>query len=131
MPRTGLEFNHVIVYSRDVDRSLKFYHDLLGFRIIEHVEGYARLRSPRGRTTLALHQGVGRASDRSLPVVLYFETPDLVRFCRRLRRARVRFEQLPKKMPWGWTHAYLRDPDGHSVSLYWAGRQRFRKTGVN
>jgi hypothetical protein len=31
-------------------------------------------------------------------------------------------------MPWGWRHAYLDDPDGHEVSLYWAGRKRFQKT---
>jgi hypothetical protein len=31
-------------------------------------------------------------------------------------------------MPWGWRHAYLRDPDGHEVSLYWAGKARFKKT---
>jgi hypothetical protein len=31
-------------------------------------------------------------------------------------------------MPWGWQHAYLRDPDGHQLSLYWAGPKRFRKT---
>jgi hypothetical protein len=31
-------------------------------------------------------------------------------------------------MPWGWKHAYLDDPDGHEVSLYWAGAKRFKKT---
>ena len=36
--------------------------------------------------------------------------------------------QPPKLMPWGWKHAYLNDPDGHEISLYWAGRKRFQKT---
>jgi len=31
-------------------------------------------------------------------------------------------------MPWGWRHAYLNDPDGHEISLYWAGENRMRKT---
>jgi len=35
---------------------------------------------------------------------------------------------MPKRMPWGWDHAYLDDPDGHEVSLYWAGTKRLRKT---
>jgi hypothetical protein len=30
-------------------------------------------------------------------------------------------------MPWGWKHAYLDDPDGHEVSLYWAGAKRLKK----
>jgi hypothetical protein len=33
-------------------------------------------------------------------------------------------------MPWGWEHAYLNDPDGHEVSLYWAGDKRFRKSKI-
>ena len=36
--------------------------------------------------------------------------------------------QLPRMMPWGWRHAYLNDPDGHEISLYWAGENRMRKT---
>ena len=31
-------------------------------------------------------------------------------------------------MPWGWRHAYLDDPDGHEISLYWAGPNRMAKT---
>jgi uncharacterized glyoxalase superfamily protein PhnB len=59
---------------------------------------------------------------------LYFEVKGLDTFCRTLRRKGVRIDQMPKDMPWGWKHAYLRDPDGHEISLYWAGQARFRKT---
>jgi hypothetical protein len=38
------------------------------------------------------------------------------------------FEQMPKDMPWGWRHAYLRDPDGRQISLYSAGAKRLGKT---
>ena len=31
-------------------------------------------------------------------------------------------------MPWGWRHAYLNDPEGHEISLYWAGEQRMQKS---
>jgi hypothetical protein len=36
--------------------------------------------------------------------------------------------KLPRMMPWGWRHAYLNDPDGHEISLYWAGENRMKKT---
>jgi len=36
--------------------------------------------------------------------------------------------QMPRMMPWGWRHAYLDDPDGHELSLYWAGANRMKKT---
>jgi len=128
-----LAFNHAMLYARNVERALRFYRRL-GFRLIEKFPargggGYARLRAPRGRATLALHKlGEGVRSTRSPGVRLYFETPGLEQFCRRLAKSGVRFKQKPKRMPWGWTHAYLDDPDGHEISLYWAGAKRLRKS---
>lgn len=124
-----LEFNHAMIYVRDRDRALRFYAGELGFRLVEKLPGYARLRSPGGRTTIALHElGEGVRSVRSEGIRLYFETRHLERFCARLARRGVRFKQMPQRMPWGWMHAYLDDPDGHEISLYWAGAKRFRKS---
>jgi catechol 2,3-dioxygenase-like lactoylglutathione lyase family enzyme len=126
MRETAVTLNHAIIWVKDVPRALRFYQDGLGFRVIEAMPGYARLRSSRGGATLALHA----TNDRKPPpgtrqVVLYFETPRLTETCQRLIRRGVRFDQMPRRMPWGWDHAYLRDPDGHEISLYWAGRKRF------
>lgn len=129
-----LAFNHAMIYVRSVERALRFYRGRLGFRLIEKFPprgraGYARLRAPRGPATIALHKlGEGVRSTQSPGVRLYFETRRLEELCRRLARAGVRFKQKPKRMPWGWTHAYLNDPDGHEVSLYWAGTKRLRKS---
>jgi len=129
MPARGISLNHVILYVGRVGPALKFYRDQLGFKVIESMEGYARLKSPTGGATLALHVTKNpRQRTEGHPVVLYFETRDLYRVCTRLRTKGVRFDQLPERMPWGWDHAYLRDPDGHPISLYWAGRKRFQKT---
>jgi hypothetical protein len=38
------------------------------------------------------------------------------------------FTQGPQRMAWGWDHAYLTDPDGHELSLYFAGPARLRAT---
>jgi len=126
-PRAAL--NHVIIYVRNVGPALRFYRDRLGFQEIESMPGYARLKGPRGSATLALHASDerGRQAGRR-PVVLYFETADLRALCRSLVRNGVHLDQPPKRMPWGWEHAYLRDPDGHRISLYRAGRRRFRPT---
>jgi catechol 2,3-dioxygenase-like lactoylglutathione lyase family enzyme len=125
----GPVFNHAMIYVRDVGRALEFYEGTLGFRRIENFGGYARLRTPGGSTTLALHKlGEDVHSTESPGVRLYFEVKQLRRFCARLARRGVAFKQKPKHMPWGWDHAYLYDPDGHEVSLYWAGAKRLRKT---
>jgi uncharacterized glyoxalase superfamily protein PhnB len=58
---------------------------------------------------------------------LYFEVKELDSFCKRLEASGVKFSQMPKVMPWGWKHAYLDDPDGHEVSLYWSGSKRLQK----
>lgn len=129
--RGGPMFNHAMIYTRDVARARAFYEGLLGFRAIETFPGYVRLRSPAGKTTLALHAlGEGATSAEAPGIRLYFEVQRLRQFCAQLARRGVRFKQGPKRMPWGWDHAYLDDPDGHEVSLYWAGEKRFRRSAM-
>jgi catechol 2,3-dioxygenase-like lactoylglutathione lyase family enzyme len=129
----GLDFNHALIYTRDVAASLHFYSDLLGFKLIDWMEWearpvYARLRAPRGTSTIALHLlERGQTLPEFGAIRLYFEIKDLEKFCKHLETAGVALKQKPKLMPWGWKHAYVDDPDGHEVSLYWAGAKRFQK----
>ncbi len=128
-----LTFNHAMIYAKDVQRALGFYRDLLGFKLVDEFrhEGtpvYARLRAPGGDATIALHlagPGTPLASDG---VRLYFDVRELEEFCRKLQAKGFYMTQMPRMMPWGWRHAYLNDPDGHEISLYWAGENRMKKT---
>ena len=128
-----LTFNHAMIYVKDVSRALGFYRDLLGFKLIEDfrydgVPVYARLSAPGGDGTIALHQAGPGASLVSEGVRLYFEVRDLDDFCRKLVRKGFYITQMPRQMEWGWRHAYLNDPDGHEISLYWAGEMRWKKS---
>ncbi|HKW65182.1 MAG TPA: VOC family protein [Candidatus Acidoferrum sp.] len=124
-----IEFNHAMVYVRDLTPALKFYVDQLGFKTVEVYEhAYARLRSPKGSTSIALHVAPPHEQVSAEGVRLYFEVKELDDVCARLQVAGVQLTQPPKIMPWGWRHAYLNDPDGHEISLYWAGKKRFQKT---
>ena len=129
-----MTFNHAMIYVRRIEPALRFYRDRLGFRLIETFRWqgravYARLRSPRGNTSIALHlpERGDRPNTRS-GIRLYFEVKNLERVCARLKKSGVKFKQMPKRMPWGWKHAYLKDPDGYELSLYWAGAKRLRKS---
>jgi catechol 2,3-dioxygenase-like lactoylglutathione lyase family enzyme len=129
----AVAFNHAMVYSRDVSRSVQFYARQLGFEVLEEAYGgpmlvYARLKSPQGDTTFAIHHLEAGQELKPGAIRMYFEVRDLDRFCKRLERAGVKLSQPPKLMPWGWKHAYLDDPDGHEVSLYWAGAKHLKKT---
>jgi catechol 2,3-dioxygenase-like lactoylglutathione lyase family enzyme len=128
-----LTFNHAMIYVKDVGRALCFYRDLLGFKLIEdfHYEGtpvYARMCAPGGNGTIALHHAGPGVSVSSDGVRLYFEVRDLDDFCNKLQQKGFYITKLPRMMPWGWRHAYLNDPDGHEISLYWAGENRMKKT---
>ncbi len=128
-----LSFNHAMIYLKDVGGGIDFYRRWLGFKLIEDFrhEGrsvYARLRAPGGDGTIALHQAGPGASVASDGVRLYFEVRDLDDFCQNLRKRGFYFTQSPQMMPWGWRHAYLNDPEGHEISLYWAGEQRMAKS---
>jgi hydroxymethylpyrimidine/phosphomethylpyrimidine kinase len=126
----AVEFNHAMIYTARLPESLQFYSEVLGFKVLDSYPGvYARLRSA-GNTTIALH---GLDSDQHMDartegVRLYFEVKALDALCAALEKKGIKFDQMPKDMPWGWRHAYLHDPDGHEVSLYWAGKARFGKT---
>jgi catechol 2,3-dioxygenase-like lactoylglutathione lyase family enzyme len=123
---SALAFNHAMIYVHQVDPALAFY-SALGFRLIAKFPAYARLRAPRGDATIALHQlGGDTTSVAAEGMRLYFEVKNLDAFCQRLAASGIVFSQRPKEMPWGWRHAYLNDPDGHEVSLYWAGAKRLR-----
>jgi catechol 2,3-dioxygenase-like lactoylglutathione lyase family enzyme len=131
-----LEFNHAMVYTRDVSRALEFYRDLLGFEVLEEFRGgprlvYARLKPPTGTATIALHLlGPGEELHPG-GIRLYFEIRDLDKFCKRIEARGAKFSKQPALMPWGWKHAYLDDPDGHEVSLYWAGAKRMKKSKMS
>lgn len=134
-PESGvkLTFNHAMIYVKDVERALGFYRDLLGFKLIEdfvyeNKPVYARLHAPGGDATIALHQAGPDDSVSSDGVRLYFEVGELDAFCRKLQQKNFYVTKLPSMMPWGWRHAYLNDPDGHEISLYWAAGNRMKKT---
>jgi len=129
--RAAVEFNHAMIYTTKLSRALKFYRDLLGFEVVDSYPGaYVRLKSPVGATTIALHAvDSGQEMDpKTEGLRLYFEVEGLDALCKALEKKGVKFDQMPKDMPWGWRHTYLRDPDGHEISLYWAGEARFKKT---
>lgn len=131
---SGVEFNHAMIYSRDVERAMQFYSAQLGFRLIDEFRHqgmlvYARLRAPRGNCTIAFHLlEPGKSVPEFEGLRLYFETKNLDSLCAKLESAGVKLDSPPAMKPWGWRHAYLKDPDGHELSLYWAGAKRFLKT---
>ncbi|MBH0778076.1 VOC family protein [Nocardia bovistercoris] len=116
-----MRLNQVTVGSTDLDRSVRFYR-LLGLRLIVETEHYLRFECPAGDSTFSVD--LVDAVPGGEQVTLYFETDDLDAEHHRLAEAGVVFDAPPADMPWLWREARLRDPDGHRLCLFHAGRDR-------
>ncbi len=117
-----MNLNQITLPSTDVARGAAFYR-ALGFRqIVENLPDYARFECPVGSATFSLHR-----VDTLVPgsgVVVYFECEDLDATVARLQRQRIVFGAEPRDQPWLWREAYLLDPDGNTLCLFHAGKNR-------
>lgn len=119
-----MRLNQVTAPASDLDASIAFY-ELLGLRLIVKSPHYARFELPQGEATFSLHVVDGAVPRENAPQ-LYFELSDvgLDTQVERLKRAGVVFENEPKAQSWLWREAWLRDPAGNSICLYYAGENR-------
>jgi catechol 2,3-dioxygenase-like lactoylglutathione lyase family enzyme len=116
-----MELNQVTLPSTDVARSVEFYRRM-GFRlIVEDLPGYARFECAGG-ATFSVHLQAAPPADPG--VVVYFECATLDVTVAELKRRGMRIEAEPCDQPWLWREAYLRDPDGNRICLYYAGENR-------
>ncbi|RIK87355.1 MAG: isochorismatase [Hyphomicrobiales bacterium] len=111
-------YGHQLIMVDDIDRSVDFYTNLLGFTI--------RPAKPLadGRPFTAFHQGIAlihgkTAGHRQLDHIA-FEVNDVRAMDARLKKAGVRYYTDLHDGPYGLT-IYIADPDGTKVELYQVG----------
>ena len=110
-----LELVSVMLYTSSVPTAVTFY-STCGFELVRDDEGIARMRAPGGGEVL-LHEVPEDGSVASPGINLYFEVPDLDAHYDRLCDDGIEFDFPPTDMAWGRRHAYLHDPDGHTLSF--------------
>jgi uncharacterized glyoxalase superfamily protein PhnB len=99
------------------------FYEKLGLKIIvDSLPRYGRWECPEGETTLSVHAAENVPENQSL--VLYFECEDLDAKVRELKERGLNFEQEPTDQVWAWREAYLRDPAGNRICLFYAGENR-------
>jgi len=120
-PYVSLHF--IMIFVRDQDRSLRFYLDQLGFRLIvdQSVAGHRwiEVAPPDGTANIALAQAlpdsvatlVGRDTG------IYFITEDIQAKYDEWSSRGVRFASPPQKPQWGGIFTRFEDPDGNSFGL--------------
>ena len=117
-----MRLNQVTVPSTNVARSVEFYKRLGLIQIVESEPRYARFVCPDGDATFSIHR-VDEVSTGEKPVV-YFECDDLDRTVMELERKGIQFDSQPVDQSWLWREAYLRDPEGNLICLFFAGENR-------
>ncbi len=136
-PTTGVELRYLLVAS-DYARSLAFYRDVLGARVVRQITDVLCLLSLGGSEFL-LTVGGGPTQDK--PTVTFapptspdivsselnIRVPDCIAAYEVLRSRGAEF--LTPPVDWGYeVRAFLRDPDGHLIELTQSG-QRKRQAG--
>lgn len=118
-PTTAIHGVGVTLLVADLQRSIEFYRDRLGFYEVDGGEDNAVLASGGTRLVLRASSELGRINRRS--VHLNLEVGDIDAVYAELRDSGVRFIYGPRVVNrsarlelWG---AALRDPDGHGVAI--------------
>ncbi len=141
--RKGIAVRHVGVVVKDLERSLQFYRDLLGLRVVtrreeagEYLDRLLALKNARMTTVklaaaeggavielLRFHSPQGAAeAPRTIctpgPTHVAFGVEDLAALYQRLRQAGIRFNAPPQRSPDGSAKVCCcQDPDGMTIEL--------------
>jgi serine phosphatase RsbU (regulator of sigma subunit)/predicted enzyme related to lactoylglutathione lyase len=119
-----LSLHFIMIFVSDQERSLRFYVDQLGFRIVvdQPIEGvrWIEVGPPDGSANLALAQ-VTPGSDAEKVVGrdtnIYFVTEDVTAKYNEWFSRGVHFQSAPQKPAWGGIFTRFEDVDGNSFGL--------------
>lgn len=117
-----MNLNQVTIYSDKPIETVEFFKKLGLSLIVDSLPRYARLECPDGESTLSVN-----IADPLTPlnnVVLYFECEDLDAEVERLKSLGHKFDEDPTDRDWLWRQAYLKDPNGNRICLFYAGDNR-------
>ena len=117
-----MRLNQVTVPALDLDRSIAFYQTL-GLSLIVRSDHYARFEVGDGTDTFSLHL-TDEASGAANGPHIYFELDDLDARIADLRTKGIAFDSGPEDKSWLWREAWLTDPAGVKLCLYFAGENR-------
>lgn len=116
-----MNLNQITLPCTDLDASVHFYTQLGFAQIVSNPPHYARFECQSG-TTFSLQAVPFTVPDSG--VIIYFEVEHLDSTVAKLQASGIEFEAMPKDQDWLWREAYLRDPSGNQLCLYYAGSNR-------
>ncbi|MDB4089414.1 VOC family protein [Flavobacteriales bacterium] len=117
-----MNLNQITVPALDVPKSIAFYKKL-GLTLIVHSnDNYARFICPDGNSTFSIQKSDNQ--NLASEIKVYFEIESLDEKVKDLIDKGIKIEELPTEKTWLWREAYLKDPSGNQIILYFAGENR-------
>ncbi|WP_179022458.1 VOC family protein [Winogradskyella forsetii] len=117
-----MNLNQITVSSLDARSAVSFYKKLGLKLIVDALPRYARLQCPDGDSTFSIHQVEDLPINNS--VTLYFEVENLSKTVSELQQKGITFNTEILEQSWLWNEVYLKDPDGNTIIIYHAGKNR-------
>jgi catechol 2,3-dioxygenase-like lactoylglutathione lyase family enzyme len=119
-----MKWDHCGIRSADLERSLRFYTDVLGLRLLEVVTVLGQPFYFVGNDTVRIEIEQGNTKDRTVPSEqtpglyhLAFEVDDLEAVAARLREAGAEFLLPPSQFREDRKIAFVLDPDGVFIQI--------------
>jgi len=108
------KLNSIVLAVSNMDKSIKFYRDVLGLKLVEHKSSdWSELKA--GNFYIGLYQAKPRKSDGgSLPT---FEVVDIKKTVAGLKKKKVKFINDLYEEDYGFL-AVFSDPDGYCYELF-------------
>ena len=104
----------VILLVSDMDKSMKFYRDVLELPVKNTSAEWVEFFS--SGTVLALHPSKNKTRTKNSGVLVGFMVSNLESVAQKLKDKNVEFFKKPKEESFG-KHAIIVDPDGHLISI--------------
>ena len=116
-----MKLKNVLIVVKDIEKSLKFYHDVFGFEPVQDNDGNMVLtdglvlQAESWWKEFLQKDVIGRNNSCEL----YFEEPDLEGFVRRLELLYPETEYVNRLMTHSWGQRVVRfyDPDGNLIEV--------------
>ncbi|MGH8058941.1 MAG: VOC family protein [Candidatus Entotheonellia bacterium] len=114
----------VTLTANDLERSIQFYSEGLGFLVAERMETDGKVSGvmlEAGRAMLALSQddfAKGRNRVKGVGMGLYLVTDqDIEGLAQKAKAAGISLESEPAPLPWGPMGFTVKDPDGFKLTI--------------
>lgn len=131
-----MKYVSTLLAVRDMERSKRFYHDVLGMDVTADFGANVTLEDGVSLQTVETWQEFIHTDGiafRHNAAELYFEEPDIDAFLRRLERLSIEYVHPVKEHAWGQRVVRFYDPDHHIIEV---GEdmgmvvRRFRNSGI-